>query len=179
MIPVLIITWKRRTKVHHIPIKGFYDKGGRRSNKAEAQAIVNDIVHRLENEELRSHSIGVIAFSVMQHKTLRELSARFSIDEFGAWWLIEEDCRGYGNYRPDSGRDSLEIPAIEIINAVKEVLTEQVALNEDDLIIAGSRKLGFTRRGSNVEAVFRKAVEAMKASGTIESISDNLPLKES
>ena len=92
--------------------------------------------------------------------------------------MSEDDSCGYSSYRPHSERDSLEIPTVEIINAVKEVLTEQVALSEDDLILAGSRKLGFTRRGSKVEATFKKAVEAMKAAGTIESISDNLRLKE-
>ena len=122
--------------------------------------------------------LGVGRVTPTQQKTLRDLSARFFIDEFGAWWMSEDDSCGYSSYRPHSERDSLEIPTVEIINAVKEVLTEQVALSEDDLILAGSRKLGFTRRGSKVEATFKKAVEAMKAAGTIESISDNLRLKE-
>ncbi len=63
----------RHTKVHFIPVSGYYDKGGNRSNKAEAEAIVNEIVRRLEDKELRKSSIGVIAFSVMQQGLIEDI----------------------------------------------------------------------------------------------------------
>lgn len=63
----------KTTKVHFVPVAGFYDKGGKRSNKAEAEAIVDEIVRRIKDENLRRHSIGVIAFNVMQQGLIEDL----------------------------------------------------------------------------------------------------------
>lgn len=63
----------KSTKVHFVPVAGFYDKGGSRSNKSEAEAIVNEIVRRIKDENLRRHSIGVIAFNVMQQGLIEDL----------------------------------------------------------------------------------------------------------
>ncbi len=63
----------RSSKVHFVPVTGFYEKGGKRCNKAEAEAIVNEIVRRLKDKELCKHSIGVIAFSVMQQGLIEDI----------------------------------------------------------------------------------------------------------
>ena len=64
----------KETKVHYMPVSGgFYDKGGRRCNLVEAEAIVNEITRRLRNPKLRKSSIGVIAFSVMQQGLIEDL----------------------------------------------------------------------------------------------------------
>ena len=56
----------RVTKVTLVPINGVYDKGRTRSNPEESKAIVNEIIRRLSDEELRKYSIGVVAFSRVQ-----------------------------------------------------------------------------------------------------------------
>ena len=61
------------SKVHFIPVKGYYEKGGKRCNKAEAEAIVNEIERRLKDKQLRQYSIGVIAFSVMQQGLIEDI----------------------------------------------------------------------------------------------------------
>ncbi len=63
----------QQVKVRYIAVNGYYDKGGRRCNKAEAEAIVNEIERRLKDEELRKSSIGVIAFSVVQQSLIEDL----------------------------------------------------------------------------------------------------------
>ena len=63
----------QQTKVKHVPIQGFYDKGGKRSNKAEAEAIVEEIARRLKDAELCKQSIGVIAFSVVQQSMIEDI----------------------------------------------------------------------------------------------------------
>jgi len=63
----------QHTKVGYIPVSGYYDKGGRRSNKAEADAIVDEIVRRLKDAELHKMSIGVIAFSVVQQSLIEDI----------------------------------------------------------------------------------------------------------
>ena len=63
----------QRTKVSCVHVDGFYDKGGKRSNKAEAEAIVEEVVRRLRDEALRKQSIGVIAFSVVQQALIEDI----------------------------------------------------------------------------------------------------------
>ncbi len=63
----------QQARVRYIAVDGYYDKGGRRSNKAEAEAIVNEIERRLKDSELRKKSIGVIAFSVVQQSLIEDL----------------------------------------------------------------------------------------------------------
>ena len=56
------------SQVRLIRPEGFYDKGKTKQNKAEAEAIVNEIIRRLSDEKLRNDSIGVV--------TLRALFSR-------------------------------------------------------------------------------------------------------
>ncbi|MDE6338322.1 MAG: DNA helicase, partial [Muribaculaceae bacterium] len=114
--------------------------------------------------------------SAMQ-KTFKDYACRFFTDPTGAIWLSEDDCNRYSHYRPNSGRDVTDIPQIEIINSIRETLVEQIALDEDSLTQIASKKMGFTRRGANVDAAFTKAVEVMKNRGELESVGDNLRLK--
>ena len=59
------------TKVQYIPVSGYYDKGGKRSNAAEAEAIVQEIARRLK--EGGKKSLGVIAFSVVQQSLIEDM----------------------------------------------------------------------------------------------------------
>ena len=60
-------------RVVYVPVKGTYLKGGSRSNKNEAMAIVNEIERRLSDEKLRKLSIGVISFNVQQQYLIEDL----------------------------------------------------------------------------------------------------------
>lgn len=60
-------------RVVYVPVKGTYQKGGSRSNKNEALAIVNEIERRLTDERLRKFSIGVISFNVQQQYLIEDL----------------------------------------------------------------------------------------------------------
>lgn len=93
-------------------------------------------------------------------------------------WLSKSDKNDYANYRPNSDRDISSIPQIELINAMKEVLTEQIAIDENSLRLAGARKLGFTRRGSNVEDAFLAALNLMMETGQVESVGNNIRIKQ-
>lgn len=100
----------------------------------------------------------------------------FYKDETDTIWISESDRRDYANYRPNSDRDVTYIPQVELINAMKEVLTEQIAMDADTLRLAGAKKLGFTRRGTNVEEAFLAALDVMKATGQVEFVGDNIRL---
>ena len=63
----------RLQKVSLVPIDGTYDKGHSRSNKAEAQAIVAEVVRRLKDENLRNLSIGIVSFSKVQQNLIEDI----------------------------------------------------------------------------------------------------------
>ena len=53
--------------------EGYYDRGGTRTNRAEAQRVVAEIVRRLEDPVLSQKSIGVVTFSQAQQKEVEDL----------------------------------------------------------------------------------------------------------
>ena len=61
------------TKVKYNFVDGIYDKGGRRSNKKEAETIVKEIAKRLESPDHANNSIGVIAFSAVQQNLIEDM----------------------------------------------------------------------------------------------------------
>lgn len=63
----------RVSKVSLVKVEGVYDKGGKRSNRAEAEAVVAEIIRRLSDEELSKRSIGVVAFSIVQQNLIEDV----------------------------------------------------------------------------------------------------------
>ena len=53
--------------------EGFYDKGRTKQNKAEAKAVVDEIIRRLSDEKLRNDSIGVVTFSSVQQNLIDDM----------------------------------------------------------------------------------------------------------
>lgn len=101
----------------------------------------------------------------------------FYRDETDTIWLSESFRLDYAMYRSHSDRDISYIPQIELINAIKEVLTEQIAVEENSLRLASAKKLGFTRRGINVEEAFISALNIMKETGQVETVGNNIRMK--
>ena len=63
----------RASKVRFIPVDGTYDFGKTRSNRAEAEAIVKEVVRRLSDNELAQRSIGIVSFSKVQQNLIEDL----------------------------------------------------------------------------------------------------------
>lgn len=61
------------SEVKMVHLDGFYDKGKTKHNKAEAKAIVDEIICRLKDEELRKDSIGVVTFSSVQQNLIDDM----------------------------------------------------------------------------------------------------------
>ena len=62
-----------KSEVKLIPIEGFYEKGGTKQNRAEAEAVIAEIIRRLSDEELRKDSIGVVTFSSVQQNLIDDM----------------------------------------------------------------------------------------------------------
>lgn len=54
-------------------IKGQYDKGKSRTNRAEAEAVVSEILRRLGDPNLSNFSVGVVTFSLPQQLLIDDL----------------------------------------------------------------------------------------------------------
>ncbi|NLW52959.1 MAG: DUF4011 domain-containing protein, partial [Tissierellia bacterium] len=63
----------RLSKVKFFNVKGIYDRGSTRTNKVEAQAIIEDIKRRLQDPELVKDSIGVVTFNIQQQNLIDDL----------------------------------------------------------------------------------------------------------
>jgi hypothetical protein len=59
------------SRVRHIPVGGFYDRGKTRQNRAEAEAVVADVAKRLRERE--HPSIGIVTFSAAQQNIIDDL----------------------------------------------------------------------------------------------------------
>ncbi len=63
------------SRVHYVEVNGFYDRSNSRTNRAEAEAIVADIIRRLRDPELAKRSIGIVTFSTVQQNLIEDLLA--------------------------------------------------------------------------------------------------------
>ena len=63
------------SEVSWVHVEGFYDKGSTKTNRAEAEAVVEEICRRLRDPQLRSHSIGVVTFSLPQQNLIDDVLA--------------------------------------------------------------------------------------------------------
>lgn len=61
------------SEVKLVPVEGSYDKGKTKQNRAEAEAVVAEIIRRLRDETLRKDSIGVVTFSSVQQNLIEDL----------------------------------------------------------------------------------------------------------
>lgn len=74
------------SEVKFVQVEGFYDKGKTKQNRAEAEAIVAEIIRRLKDEKLREDSIGVVTFSSVQQNLIDDLL----YEEFKKYPELEE-----------------------------------------------------------------------------------------
>lgn len=63
----------RVSKVSYVKVEGFYDKGKSRQNKAEAKAVVDEVVRLLSEEESRKRSLGIVTFSAVQQALIDDM----------------------------------------------------------------------------------------------------------
>ena len=62
-----------RSAVSFVPVEGSYDKGRSKQNRAEAEAVVNEIIRRMQSGD--TDSIGVVTFSSVQQNLIDDMLA--------------------------------------------------------------------------------------------------------
>ena len=61
------------SQVRLVSVDGFYDRGRTKQNRAEAEAIVREIMKRLSDPAQRNKSIGVVTFSSVQQNLIADM----------------------------------------------------------------------------------------------------------
>ena len=96
-------------------------------------------------------------------------------------WKEGQSPESYSIYRTsdDTNKRSMEdIPSEEIINAVKEVLCQQISLSEADLVRETAKKFGYTRAVGTTESVISYTLKKALTAGLIKkSESGNISAK--
>ena len=63
----------RESKVRLVHVDGVFDRGKTRTNKAEAQAVVEEIQRRFKDPEMSKQSLGVVTFNISQQHLIDDL----------------------------------------------------------------------------------------------------------
>ena len=63
----------RESKVRLVHVDGFFDRGKTRTNRAEAQAVVEEICRRCRDPKLSRQSLGVVTFNISQQHLIDDL----------------------------------------------------------------------------------------------------------
>ena len=63
----------RESKVTLVPVDGVFQRGKNRQNRAEAEAVVEEIKRRFADPKLRKFSIGVVTFNISQQHLIDDL----------------------------------------------------------------------------------------------------------
>lgn len=81
------------------------------------------------------------------------------------YWNNGQDPESYDIYRPESGREALDIAPEEVAVAVCRILEEQGSLSEDDLLREAAHRFNYARMGDNVTASMRRGIDYAVESG--------------
>lgn len=63
----------RESHVHLVHVDGEFERGGRRINRAEAEAVVNELVRRCHDPASADKSVGVVTFNISQQNLIDDL----------------------------------------------------------------------------------------------------------
>ncbi|MBQ8064424.1 MAG: DUF4011 domain-containing protein [Prevotella sp.] len=102
-----------------------------------------------------------------------------SVDGTRSYWLNAESAQGFRGYRAPSPRTITEIPAVEIANAIREVVEEEFSLPKEKIATLAARKLGFSSAGAKINEVIKAVLAVLEERGTIVTNANGLvSLKE-
>lgn len=111
-----------------------------------------------------------------------QMNLKFTESGKRFYWYENQNPETYYNYRvsvnESDKRDASDIPPEEVSNAIKEILENQISLNNTDLIKETARLFGFNRIGGNVESSMLAGVEKALQRGFAKKEGDRFFLVE-
>lgn len=118
------------------------------------------------------HTINVVTKKFLSEalRFLKDLPVHMDTeysDDNPTFWVSEDDKFAFKDIRENGGRKIEEIPEIEIHNAIKFVIEQQVSLPTDDLVKATSVLFGFSHTGSLINRAISKVIDVMLSRGEL------------
>lgn len=142
--------------------------------EAEAPISKNLLCKRVLN------SFGITRTGARLNAYMDYLLAQSNVTTTGLktvfYWSRDENPDTYDIYRPDSGRDALDIPPQEISAALCQIIEEQGALLEESLPRELARVFNFSRMGDNVVASMTRGIEYALQMNRITKSADRIKL---
>ena len=96
------------------------------------------------------------------------------------YWNKGQNPLSYNTFRVpaegDPKRNAEDLPKEEIICGIKDVLSNQISLPDDDLIREVAKLFGYTRLGGNVEQAMRMGIEYALLIGLVINKDDRFVL---
>ncbi len=114
-------------------------------------------------------------------KAVSTASAKFyrdplSLAGVSTLWLNEASAKSYSSYRSPSPRTITEIPVCEVMNAVREVISEEFSLPKEKIPTIAARKLGFGNAGAKIVETIHTILDMMLQKGLIREVNGMLSL---
>lgn len=100
------------------------------------------------------------------------------IGRYPFYWIDEESSKDYHTYRSPSPRSISEIPAIEIINVIKELVNEEIALPKDKIPTFAAKKFGFSGAGKAICTSINDTIKYMLQHNILVEKGDYICLNE-
>lgn len=89
-------------------------------------------------------------------------------DTVKIYWENANRSNNYRYYRINSNRDIMDIPIVEVMNAARYVVSQQMSLPLDELKRLTSHVLGFSRKGTNVDYSTGRAISILISQNILE-----------
>ncbi len=106
----------------------------------------------------------------------RQAGLRRTGDKFIFFWNPGQDPHAYSAYRPDSGRDAVDIPPQEFAVAMRKIVEEQGALPVDALKKATANLFGFNRMTETLNGAISRALDYAVDKGRLILADDRVKL---
>ena len=92
------------------------------------------------------------------------------------YWNCEQIPQKYEEYRveeTENRRSMDEISAYEIVNAIRDVIEQQISLSKQDLVRKTAKKFGYARLGNVIETTINNAIDVACEMNVVEVTQDD------
>ena len=101
-----------------------------------------------------------------------------SLADNPVFWMSKADAEGYDTYRKAEDRTAEEMPIVEICNAVKLAVSQQISVPIEDLMRQIAKLLGFGRRSPKIDEAIRTAVTRLSLKGILKVEGNTLKMAD-
>ena len=94
------------------------------------------------------------------------------------YFVDKKSAEGYNAYRGKSPRTISEIPQIEIVNAILEVVSEEFSLPQDKIPTLAAKKLGFASAAAKIRESINAVISILSSQNRILIKGDNVSFQK-